>query len=67
MLHTFRCSLISMRLHRDMCVEMVESPIRFLAALPSAFVHALNFFITSPRAFMLLRAGYRNEGVNVLG
>lgn len=47
-------SLLSMRLHRDMGVEMVQGPVSLLAAIPPAFVHALDFFIPPAGSLMLL-------------
>ena len=59
--HTFGCSLLSVRLHRDVRVQMVESTISLLATVPSALVHALNFLITSSGSLVLLSARDRDE------
>jgi hypothetical protein len=45
-----------MRLHRNVRIQMVKSPIRLLAAVPPALVHSLDFFIAPPWALVLLRA-----------
>jgi hypothetical protein len=54
--HTFWGALCSVRLHRNMRIQMVESAVRLLAAIPAALVHALDFFISPSRALVLLRA-----------
>ena len=53
-----------MRLHRDMSIQMVQSAIRLLAAIPSALVHALNFFIPPAWSLVLLRAWDWDERVD---
>lgn len=53
-----------MRLHCDMRIQMVESAIGFFTAIPSALVHALNFFITPARSLVLLCTRDRDEGIN---
>ena len=63
--HTFRGSLLTMRLHGDMGIEMVQRAISLLATIPATFVHALNFFIPSSGALMLLGAGNRDKGVDL--
>lgn len=62
---TFRGSLLAVRLHGDVCVEMVQSAIGLLTSIPAALVHALDFLIASTRALVLLSAGDRNERVNL--
>lgn len=54
-----------MRLHRDMRIQVIKSTIRFLTTLVPAFVHALDFFISTTRSFMLLRSWNRNERVHL--
>jgi hypothetical protein len=63
--HTFRSPLLTVRLHGDMGVEVVQCAISLLTAIPSTLVHALNFFVTSARALVLLGAGNGNKGVNL--
>lgn len=63
-LHTFWCSLCAMRLHCHMRIEMVQSTISFLAAVPAALIHTLDFFVTSTRSLVLLRAWNGYEGVH---
>ncbi len=54
-----------MRLHGNVGVEVVQGTVSLLAPIPSTFVHALNFLITTSRTLVLLGAGNRNEGVNL--
>ena len=63
--HTFRSSLLPVRLHGDVSVKMVQSAIRLLATVPSALVHALDFFISSAGTLVLLGAWNGDEGVNL--
>ena len=60
-LRTFWCSLLAVRLHCDVRVEMVQGAIGFFAAVPSTLIHTLNFFVTPARSLVLLRAwdGYK--------
>lgn len=62
---TFGSSLLAVRLHGDVRVEMVQSAIGLLASIPAALVHALDFLITSTGAFVLLSAGDGNKRVNL--
>lgn len=59
--HTFWSALDAVRLHRNVRVQVVKSAVRLFASIPAAFVHSLNFFISSSRALVLLRAGNWNE------
>lgn len=54
-----------MRLHRNMGIQVVECTIGFLATIPSALVHALNFFIATARTLMLLRTRNGDKGVDL--
>lgn len=54
-----------MRLHGDVSIEMVQSTVSLLAAVPSTLVHALDLLITTSGAFVLLCARNRNEGINL--
>lgn len=62
---TFGCSLLSVRLHRNVSVQVVQCTIGFFTAIPSTLVHALNLLVSSPRSFVLLRTWNGNEGVNL--
>ena len=53
-----------MRLHGDVCVQVVQCPIGFFATIPSALVHTFNFFISTPGPLMLLRARNRDKRVD---
>jgi len=59
-LEFFGSALLAVRLHRNVRIQMVQSAVSFLATIPSAFVHALNFFISPTWSLMLLcaRNGY---------
>jgi len=61
---TFRSALLAMRLHRNMCVQMVESAISLLTSVPTTLVHALNFFVSPTRPLMLLCTWNRDKGVD---
>jgi hypothetical protein len=61
---TFRSSLLAMRLHRNVCVQMVKGAIGLLTSIPATFVHALNFFISPTWPLVLLRTWDWNKGVN---
>ena len=52
-----------MRLHGDVRVQVVESPIRLLTPIPATLVHALDFFVTATRTLVLLGAGNWHERV----
>lgn len=57
----FGNALLSMRLHSDVSIQMVQSAVGLLASVPATLVHALNFLIASARSFMLLSARNRDE------
>ena len=61
--HTFRCTLLPVRLHRHVCIEVVQGAICLLTALPPTFIHALDFFIAATRSLVLLSAGDWDEGI----
>lgn len=54
-----------MRLHSNVSIQMIKCAVGLLAAIPSALVHALNFFITSPGTLVLLCTGNRDERVDL--
>jgi len=58
---------LAVRLHGDMGIEMIQCAISLLASVPSTLVHALDLFISSTRALVLLGTGNRNEGVDLRG
>lgn len=60
---TFRHPLCAMRLHSNMSIQVVQSAISLLAAVPTALVHALYLLVPSPGAFVLLSTGDRHETV----
>jgi hypothetical protein len=62
---TFRCSFLSVRLHGDMRIQVVECAICFLAAVPPALVHAFYFLVSPPGPFVLLRTWNWDERVNL--
>jgi len=65
LLEFFGCSLLSVRLHRDMRIQMVERAICFLASIPAAFVHAFDFFVATSGTLVLLGTGDRDERVDL--
>lgn len=52
-----------MRLHRDVRIQVIESTIGLFASVPAALVHALDFFVSSTRSLVLLRAWDRDKRV----
>lgn len=63
--HTFWSAFGAVRLHRDVRVQVVESAIRLLAAVPAALVHALNLLVATTGPLVLLRTRDGNEGVDL--
>ena len=63
---TFRSALRTVRLHRDMRIEMVERAVGFLATVVSALVHALDLFVPPARSLVLLSTRDRNERIHLL-
>ena len=61
---TFRCALWSVRLHRDVSIQMIECTICFLATVPAALVHALDFLVAPARTLVLLCAWNWHERVD---
>lgn len=53
-----------MRLHRYVCVQVVERAIRLLASVPAALVHSLDLFVSPPRSLVLLSAWNGYERVD---
>lgn len=60
-LELFGSSLLTMGLHSDVRIQMVQCSVSFLAAVPATLVHALDFFIPATRSLVLLRTrnGYK--------
>ena len=55
-----------MALHGDVGIEMVQSSVGLLAAVPATLVHALDFFIPPARPLVLLRTRDGHERVHLL-
>jgi hypothetical protein len=51
--HTVWSSLLTVRLHSNMSVQVVQSTVSFLATVPAALVHALNIYVSPPRSLVL--------------
>lgn len=64
--HTFGSSLLSVGLHGDVGVEMVQSAVGLFTTVPATLVHALDLLISSSRTLVLLRAGDGHERVNLV-
>lgn len=65
-LEFFWSTLLTMALHRHVSVEMIQRAICLLATIPTALVHALNFFIAPSGSLMLLRSGNWDERVDLI-
>lgn len=61
---TFGCALLTMSLHRHMCIQMVQCPVRLFAPIPTALVHSLDLFISPARSLVLLRTRDGYERIN---
>lgn len=64
LLELFWGSLRTVRLHRDVRIQVIEGAIRLFTTLPATLVHALNLFIAPTRSLVLLRTWNWNEGVH---
>jgi len=62
---TFRSSFRTVRLHGDVCIQMVECTIRLFATIPPTLVHALNLFVSTAGSLVLLGTRNRNERINL--
>ena len=60
---TFRSTFLAVRLHGYVRVQVIQSTVSFLTPLMSTLVHALDLFVATSRAFVLLRTRDRNEGI----
>jgi hypothetical protein len=65
-IHTFWSSFVSVRLHGDMRVQVIERAICLLTTLPTTLVHSFDFFISTAGALVLLGTGNGNEGIDLL-
>lgn len=63
---TLRNTLLAVRLHGDMRIEVIESTIGLLATVPAALVHSLNFLVAPTGALVLLRARNGNEAEDLV-
>ena len=54
-----------MRLHGDMRIQMIQSPIRLFTSLMSTFVHALNLLVATAGTLVLLGTGNWDERVDL--
>lgn len=63
--HTFWRPLLSVRLHGDVRIQVVQCSIRFFTPMPAALVHSFNLFVSSARALVLLSARNRYEGIDL--
>jgi len=48
-----------------MSIEMVQGAVSLFAAIPTALIHTLDFFVTSAGALVLLSTRNGDEGVNL--
>lgn len=62
---TFGSALSTVRLHRHVCIEMVQSTICLLATVPSTLVHALDLLVPTTGALVLLSTGNGDKGVDL--
>jgi len=60
----FGCAFWTMRLHRDVSIQMIECAVCLLATVPAALVHAFDFFVSPARALVLLCTWDWHEGVD---
>lgn len=66
LLHTFWSALLSMRLHSDVRIKMIQCTIRLLTAIPSAFIHSLDLLIPPTWSFVLLCTRNRYKGIHLI-
>lgn len=64
LLELFWSSLRAVRLHCDVSVQMVESAVGLLAAIPAALVHTLNLLVAATGALMLLSTWDGDERID---
>lgn len=64
-LHTFWSSFLPVGLHGDVSIQVIQRAVSLFASIPSTFVHSLDLFVPSARAFVLLSAGDWHERVNL--
>jgi hypothetical protein len=64
LLELFWCSLRTVRLHRNVRVQVIQSTVGLFASVPSALVHALDLFVAAARSLVLLRTWNGHKRVN---
>lgn len=62
---TFGSTFLTVRLHRHMCIQVVQGTVRLFAPLMATLVHALDFFVPTSRTLVLLSAGDGDKGVDL--
>lgn len=62
----FRSALLSVALHCDVSIQMIQRAIRLLAAIPSALIHALDLFVSPARPLVLLRSRDGNKRIDLI-
>jgi hypothetical protein len=62
---TLRSALLSVGLHGNMSIKVVQCAVGLFTAIPTALVHSLNLFVSSSRSLMLLRTRNGHERVNL--
>lgn len=65
LLELFRSTLVAVGLHSNMGIEMIQSAICLFTSIPSTFVHALDFFVSSSGSLVLLCTRNWNEGIDL--
>ena len=58
---TFGSALLTVRLHCNVRIQMIQCAIGLFTSLPTAFVHAFYFLIPTPGALVLLSTGNRHK------
>lgn len=62
---TLGSTFLSMRLHSNVRVQVVERAVSLFATVPTTLVHPLNLFIASSRSLVLLCARDGHERINL--
>jgi hypothetical protein len=65
LLEFFRSSLGAVRLHSNVGIKVVQGAVCLLATVPTTLIHTLDFFITTSRTLVLLRARDGDKGVDL--
>ena len=53
-----------MRLHGDVCIEVIQGAVSFLTAIPATLVHSFDFFVPSTWSLLLVGAGNGHKRVD---